>query len=82
MITHDEVRKTLNKTELGESPTRLMERKLLIHYYVDQQQKKDELLGLYKEKIQLLLDNVYVARPYIELDIRIEQLEKELEELE
>ncbi len=39
MITHDEVRKTLNKTELGESPTRLIERKLLIHDYINQQEQ-------------------------------------------
>ena len=36
--------------------------------------------GLYREKCQLLLDDVYVARPYIEIDNRIIELEKELEE--
>ena len=48
---------------------------------LERAKKVEELLGLYREKCQLLLDDVYVARPYIEIDNRIIKLEKELEEL-
>ena len=48
--------------------------------YINKQEKITELLGLYKEFKKLIEDKVYVRRPYDELQIEIDALEKELGE--
>lgn len=52
---------------------------LLAH--LNKQEKVTELLGLYKEFKKLIEDKVYVRRPYDELQIEIDALEKELGEM-
>jgi hypothetical protein len=85
MITHEEIIKELEEFFHLYGSNEVLRK---FRKYVLEQQAKDkrlekveELLGLYREKCQLLLDDVYVARPYIEIDKRIIELEKELEDM-
>ena len=91
VITHEEVRKILNTTEMGESPTRLLERKLKIHDYITQQELKEqrakkveELLGLYKELsiVRFYLFNENDSDLGQELMNKDDELNKKIKQLE
>lgn len=82
MITHEEARNKVksnhNKfyTE-GEFTKDMLD-------YISQQEKKDELLGLYREKSELLVkiaNGKYLQDDYMKLLEKIDSLNKELGEM-
>lgn len=87
MITHEEAKKRIElgfKDYIGLSSHTINKWKNELLDYISQQEKVTELLGLYREKSDLLVqiaNGKYLQDDYMKLLEKIEQLEKDLGEM-